>query len=322
MYLTADQERVLAQSIRAAEELALKALSSIDEAQEELNHTPRRKERTRAGEVDRLANAVAAAQRAARKNPEIRDCARQAAAAFAKSESLRWQLAMSANHITRGEARKLGSALLDEEDLLQEGHIGLLRAAKRFDPDRGIRFSTYARWWVRAQMTRAVETTGRMIRIPGGAVEQMRNLRIAAARFEREGLDYNLEMLAEEVGIDMRRAKLLQTSRRSFISMDQPDDDGMRIKDRLPDHGDKPDDFTVRALLATRMLDVFDGTLDQREKFILTRHYGLDGSDPETMTDIGRTLSLSRERIRQLELRALKKLRKAIQRGDGAAKRS
>ena len=314
MNITADQEKILAQSILAAERIALKALSDIEEACAELDRQPRRPERTRAGEVDRLASAVAAAQRAARVRPEIRESARQASVAFAESESLRWQLAMSAAHITRGEARKLGSALLDEEDLLQEGTIGLLRAAKRFDPERGIRFTTYARWWVRAQMTRAVETTGRMIRIPGGAVEQMRNLRRAAQRYENEGIEYDLSDLAAEVGLDMRRARMLVASRRSFISMDQPDNDGMRISDRIADLGDGPDEQTTSSMLAARMLDVFDESLDERERHILTRHYGLDGADPQTMTDIGRGMSLSRERIRQLELRALKKLSKAIQR--------
>jgi len=312
MHITADQERLIAQNIRAAERIATEALCGIDEAELELFQTPNRAERTRAGAVDRLASAVAAAQRAARARPELRPAAQRAAAAFAESESLRWQLAMTADHITRGEARKLGSALLDEEDLLQEGHIGLLRAAKRFDPDRGIRFTTYARWWVRAQMTRAVETTGRMIRIPGGAVEQMRNLRTAAQRFERQGNDYNIEDLASEVGLEVKRAKLLLNSKRSFISMDQPDHDGMCIKDRIADGGAMPDLLTTNSILAQRMLDVFDDALDSREQHILNRHYGLDGADPQTMTDIGRGLSLSRERIRQLEIRALKKLRKAV----------
>ena len=86
---------------------------------------------------------------------------------------------MSGRRIAHGEARKLAGPFMDEEDLVQEGYIGLLRAAKRFDPDRGIRFSTYARWWVRAQMTRAIDHTGRPVRLPGCAVEQTRNLRKA-----------------------------------------------------------------------------------------------------------------------------------------------
>lgn len=312
MYTTVEQELSLAQAIRVAEQVALSALDGIDVAEAALDQQPTSMERTRAGQVDRLANAVAAAQLAARSRPAIQDAAQRAAAAFAESESLRWQLAMSAKHITRGEARKLGSTLLDEEDLLQEGHIGLLRAAKRFDPERGIRFTTYARWWVRAQMTRAVETTGRMIRIPGGAVEQIRNLRNAARQFDRQGEDYSVEDLAAEVGLEVKRAKLLLRSQRSFVSMDQPDSEGMYVRNRLASDVATPDMLTTSALLAQRMQDVFDDALTPREKHILVRHYGLDGRDPQTMTDIGRGLSLSRERIRQLENRALKKLRNAI----------
>ena len=103
----------------------------------------------------------------------------------------------------------LAGPFMDEEDLVQEGYIGLLRAAKRFDPDRGIRFSTYARWWVRAQMTRAIDHTGRPVRLPGCAVEQTRNLRKAMKRFEAAGIEYNVADLADEVGIDKERAELL-----------------------------------------------------------------------------------------------------------------
>lgn len=312
MNITAEQEVILARNIRAAEKLALEALCGIDVAEAEFSQTPNTPERTHAGEVDRLAAAIAATQRAARSRPELQPAAQRAAAAFAESESLRWQLAMSADHLTRGEARKLGNALLDEEDLLQEGHIGLLRAAKRFDPDRGIRFTTYARWWVRAQMTRAVETTGRMVRIPGGAVEQLRNMRTAAHRFERQGENYTVADLAAEVNLEVKRAHLLLRSQRSVISMDQPDRDGVTILERVEDDTEMPDVQTSNAIMARRMLDVFDETLSPRESHILTRHYGLDGQDPQTMTDIGRGLGLSRERIRQLEIRALKKLRIAM----------
>ena len=126
-------------------------------------------------------------------DPEIKAIAVQASRHWDEAESLRWQLAMSAMRIARGEARKLACSLMAEEDLVQEGYIGLLRAARRFDPDRGIRFTTYARWWVRAQMTRALETAGRMVRLPGGAVEQLRSLQRAMERLDQAGIDYTLE---------------------------------------------------------------------------------------------------------------------------------
>ena len=118
-------------------------------------------------------------------------------------------LAMSGKRIAHCEARKLAGPFMDEEDLVQEGYIGLLRAAKRFDPDKGIRFSTYARWWVRAQMTRAIDHTGRPVRLPGCAVEQTRNLRKAMKHFEALEVEYTIVHLAAEVNIDTERAELL-----------------------------------------------------------------------------------------------------------------
>ena len=145
--LTAEDEKMMARQIRSAEQVAREAVAGIEVADQILMRRPDRAERTRAGAVDRLEEAVKAVTKNARKSedPEIKQYARQAAAAWADAENLRWRLAMSGRRIAHGEARKLAGPFMDEEDLVQEGYIGLLRAAKRFDPDRGIRFSTYAR---------------------------------------------------------------------------------------------------------------------------------------------------------------------------------
>ena len=225
--LTAEEEKQMARAIRRAEQIAREAVAGIPEADDILMRRPDRAERTRAGAVDRLEEAVKEVAKAARKQEDLRQYARQAAGAWAEAENLRWRLAMSGRRIAHGEARKLAGPFMDEEDLVQEGYIGLLRAAKRFDPDRGIRFSTYARWWVRAQMTRAIDHTGRPVRLPGCAVEQTRNLRKAMKRFESVGVEYTTADLAEEVGIDKERAELL-LSQGNTISLEQPVDDGPR----------------------------------------------------------------------------------------------
>lgn len=315
MRFDGDQEKAIAREIRAAEHLVQEALWGFDIAEVILRRRPKRQERTRAGAVDRLQQAVLAMQGAAQetREPETVLAATTASNHWDKAEALRWQLAMSARRIARGEARKLSCSLMAEEDLVQEGYIGLLRAARRYDPDRGIRFTTYARWWVRAQMTRALETAGRMVRLPGGAVEQLRNLQRAMERLDRKGIGYDLQDVAEEVGIDENRAKLL-LSHRGIVSIDQPDDDGLRVADRLPNNGPRVSPHDNAQLLESidQLHSAFDKVLDERERYILTEHYGLGGTGTRTMADIGKTMGLSRERVRQIECVALRRLRATI----------
>lgn len=310
--LTAMEEKQLARKIRAAEFRAREAIRDVPMAETELAKQPKRVERTRAGEVDRLESAIEATWKASREDSSIRDQARRAKQAWAEAEAIRWQLAMSGRRIAHGEARKLAGPFMDEADLVQEGYIGLLRAAKRFDPDRDIRFSTYARWWVRAQMTRAIDHTGRPVRLPGCAVEQTRNLRKAIKRFEDMGVDFKVSDLANEVGVDKKRAEFL-LSQGQTVSLDQPVDEGPRSRSLEHFLADEqavhPDDEAVNTQEIQRMLEAFDQVLTERHRYVLTRRYGLEDNQFRTLSQVGKGMNLSRERVRQIEREALIRLR-------------
>lgn len=310
--LTADQEKELARAIHRAEARARAALTGIEPCEKILRRRPGRAERTRAGAVDRLEESVEMLWKLSREDASLRTLAREAKGAWAEAENIRWELAMSGRRIAHGEARKLMGPFMSEEDLVQEGYIGLLRAAKRFDPDRGIRFSTYARWWVRAQMTRAIDHTGRPVRLPGCAVEQTRNLRKAMKRFEDSGMSWTVAELAHEAGIDTERATLLLAQGKT-ISLEEPVDDGPRPRSlegfMIDEDTPLPDGTVIQIQELRRMRTAFKVVLTERQQYVLMRRYGLDDSEYRTLSTVGKEMGLSRERVRQIEREALHRLR-------------
>lgn len=307
--LPPDEERALAHRILEAQARAYEALAEVPAARKVADRKPSRKERTRAGEVDRLQKAVEHAKKLAAEDPSVRDAVRRAVEAWNEAETLTWQLAATGVDVARGEARKLGRPTA-MADLLQEGFIGLYQAAKRFDPTRDIRFSTYARWWVRAEMTRSIDRGGRPIRLPGAVVEQLRNLHRAMARYEQAGIEYTIAEVAEEVGLDEERAQRL-LGMGQVESLDAPSGDADRsLGELIPDEAaETPDDEAIHMQEVTRMREAIEKLLDVRRRRILRRRWGLDDLERRTLEEVGKSMNLSRERVRQLEREAMAQLR-------------
>jgi RNA polymerase sigma factor (sigma-70 family) len=232
--------------------------------------------------------------------------------AWSRAEALTWELALSALHVVGPEAAKIARASkLDESDLFNEGTIGLHDAAVRFDPRLGIRFATYAKWWSRARMTRAVDRGGREIRLSGIAVEQRRRLRQVEQELGRRGTPATLAEVAEGAGVSEGRARELLSSG-EVVSLDSPVDDGpktRRLEEVLPATGNDPEGTVGSFEQIDRLREALDTLTDERQRYVLRRRYGLDDGEPRTLAQVGQELGVSRERVRQIESDALQDLR-------------